>query len=110
MLPRLAACLFLAAGLHGCLAYEYEHEFWLKVDGSGTVYVTGRPELWVAFKGLGRADDPEGTATRVRGGRATHGGGGPYLFVAADFKDVGAPASTPPFPALALALQREHDR
>src|SRR4029453_708308 len=108
MLPRLAACLFLAAGLHGCLAYEYEHEFWLKVDGSGTVYVTGRPELWVAFKGLGRADDPEGTATReaaralfeqsgltVRRVTVTHRGGRPYLFVAAAFKDVGGPAPPP---------------
>ena len=35
MLPRLAAVLLLAAGLRGCLTYEYEHEFWLRVDGSG---------------------------------------------------------------------------
>ena len=45
MLARLAAFLLLAAGLRGCVAYEYDHEFWLKVDGSGSVYVTGRPEL-----------------------------------------------------------------
>ena len=61
MLPRLAAVLLMAAGLQGCLTYEYEHEFWLRVDGSGTVYVTGRPELWTAFKGLG---DP-GTRSTV---------------------------------------------
>ena len=64
MLSRVAAVLFLIAPLHGCLVFEYEHEFWLRTDGSGSVFVTGRPELWVAFKGLGRTDDPEGTATR----------------------------------------------
>ena len=61
----------LAASFRGCLAYEYEHEFWLRIDGSGTVYVTGRPALWAAFKGLGRADDPEGTATREAAPRST---------------------------------------
>ena len=30
------------------------------MDGSGSVYVTGRPALWTAFKGLGRPEDPEG--------------------------------------------------
>ena len=49
---QLAAAVLLAAGLRGCVAYEYDHEFWLKVDGSGSVYTTGRPELWRAFKGL----------------------------------------------------------
>ena len=65
---RLAACVVLAAGLRACTVYEYEHEFWLRVDGSGSVSVTGRPELWVAFKGLGGADDAE--ATRTTRGRA----------------------------------------
>ena len=63
-LLRLGACVLLAAGLRACTVYEYEHEFWLRVDGSGSVSVTGRPELWVAFKGLGRPEDPDGTATR----------------------------------------------
>ena len=47
-------------GLHGCLTYEYEHEFWLRVDGSGTVNVTGRPALWTAFKELARSARPRG--------------------------------------------------
>jgi len=63
-IARIAALLFLAALLQGCLAYEYEHEFWLRVDGSGTVFVTGRPGLWAAFKGLGRPDALEATVTR----------------------------------------------
>ena len=52
MIPRLAAALVLATALRGCLTYEYEHEVWLQVDGSGVVNVTGRPALWTAFKGL----------------------------------------------------------
>ncbi len=52
MLPRLAAALLAAVSLRGCLTYEYEHEIWLQVNGSGTVNVTGRPALWTALKGL----------------------------------------------------------
>ncbi len=108
---RLAACILLAGGLRACTVYEYEHEFWVRVDGSGSVSVTGRPELWVAFKGLGRADDPNGTATReavrelfersglsVQRVTLTHRGGRPYLFVSADFADVNRLAGTPAFP------------
>jgi hypothetical protein len=124
MLLRLAACLLLAAGIRGCTVYEYEHEFWLRVDGSGSVSVTGRPELWVAFKGLGRAADPEGTATKeaaralfersglsVQRVTITHRGGRPYLFVAADFKDVNALRGTPAFPDFEkLSLGRDGER
>lgn len=111
MLLRLAACVLLAAGIRGCTVYDYEHEFWLRVDGSGSVNVTGRPELWVAFKGLGRSDDPEATATRaaarelfqrsglsVNSATITRRGGRPYLFVSADFKDVNRLAGSPAFP------------
>ena len=64
MVPRLAVGLLLLVTLPGCLTYEYEHEFWLRVDGSGTVNVTGRPALWTAFKALGDPEDPDGTATK----------------------------------------------
>jgi hypothetical protein len=120
---RLAAVLLLVGGLRGCLVYEYEHEFWLKVDGSGTVYVTGRPDLWAAFKGLGTAADAEGTATRdvvravfersglrVNRMRLTHRGGRPYVFVSADFDDVNRLAGSPAFPDLALRFVRQGDR
>jgi hypothetical protein len=121
---RLAACVVLAAGLRACTVYEYEHEFWLRVDGSGSVSVTARPELWVAFKGLGSASDPEGTATREaarelfeRSGLAvnrvtiTRRGGRPYLFVSADFKDVNRLAGTPAFPDFEkLSLGRAGER
>jgi hypothetical protein len=118
---RLAATLFLAAGLHGCLTYEYEHEFWLRVDGSGTVNVTGRPALFLAFKGLGTPDE-EGAATReaarqlfeksglrVRRVTLTHRTGHPYLFVSADFDDVNKLTGSPAFPDLKIALSRTGD-
>ena len=35
--PRLAAALLLVTALRGCLTYEYEHEIWLQVNGSGTL-------------------------------------------------------------------------
>jgi hypothetical protein len=121
-LPLLLA-LTLLAGSRGCVAYEYEHEFWLRTDGSGTVQVTGRPALWTAFKGLGPAEDPEQTSMReaaqalfqrsglrVRRVALTHRGGRPLLLVMADFDDVNALAATPAFPDLRLSLRREGDR
>jgi hypothetical protein len=122
MLSRLAAALVLATALHGCLTYEYEHEFWLRVDGSGSVNVTGRPLLWTAFKELGDPADPEGTVTkdavralfersglRVRRVTLTHRGGKAYLFVSADFDDINRLSYTPAFPDLRVALVEEGD-
>jgi hypothetical protein len=117
MWPRLAALVLLAAGMRGCVAYEYEHEFWLKVDGSGAVYVTGRPELWRAFKGLrSEGDDAdalrkaardlfERSGLRVRKVTITHRKGRPYLFVSASFDDVNALPGTPAFPDLHIAMR-----
>lgn len=117
MWPRLAAFLLLAAGLRGCVVYEYEHEFWLKVDGSGSVYVTGRPELWRAFKGLQvEGQDPdqmraaartlfERSGLRVRRVTVTRRHGRSYLFVSADFDDVNALPGKPAFPDLAIGLR-----
>jgi hypothetical protein len=123
MVPRLAAGLLLTITLSGCLTYEYEHEFWLRVDGSGAVNVTGRPALWTAFKGLGSADDPDGTATReaarelfarsglrVKRVTLTHRGGQAYLFVSAEFSDVNRISYTPAFPDLRVALWNQGDR
>lgn len=119
---RLVAAALLAAGLHGCVAYEYEHEFWLRVDGSGTVHVTGRPELWAAFKGVGDPRDPDATVTpdalraifersglRVAQVTLTHRGGRAYLFVSADFDNVNALSGTPAFPDLRIGLRTEGD-
>jgi hypothetical protein len=123
MLPRLAAALLLATTLRGCLSYEYEHEFWLQVNGSGTVNVTGRPSLWTAFKGLGHPEDPNGTATKeavrelfersglkVKRVTLTRRRGQPYLFISADFKDISQLSYTPAFPDLRVALWREGGR
>src|SRR5512134_1354487 len=98
--PRLAAALLLATALRGCLTYEYEHEIWLQVNGSGTVNVTGRPGLWTAFKGLPLDErDPdamrraarelfERSGLAVKRVTVTKRRGHLYLFVSADFRDV----------------------
>jgi hypothetical protein len=122
MLGRLAAVLLLAAGIPGCVVYEYEHEFWLEVDGSGTVFVTGTPALWTAFKGLARPGAQadalrpaarelfERSGLRVRRVTVTRRGGRPYLFVAADFDDVNRLGGTPAFPDLQIRLAPAGER
>jgi hypothetical protein len=115
-MPRLALLLLAAATLRGCVAYEYEHEFWLRVDGSGTVNVTGRPELWTAFKGASLPADEDGakqavrrlfedSGLRVRRVSLTHREGRPYLFVSADFTDVNRLNGTAAFPDLKIGLR-----
>ena len=122
MIPRLAAALLLATALRGCLTYEYEHEVWLQVDGSGVVNVTGRPGLWTALKGLPLDErDPdammkaarelfEKSGLTVRRTTVTRRGGHAYLFVAAEFKDVNRISYTPAFPDLRVGLRREGGR
>jgi hypothetical protein len=121
MWARLASAVLLATGLRGCVAYEYEHEFWLEVDGSGTVFVTGRPDLWAAFKGLPAEADAEAlkqagralferSGLRVRKVSVTRRAGRPYLFVAAEFEDVNRLSGTPAFPDLQIRLAPEGER
>jgi hypothetical protein len=77
----------------------------------------------VAFKGLGRPEDPEGTATReaartffekagLRVNRVTitRRRGERYLFVSADFDDVNRLSASGAFPDLDIALRREGQR
>ncbi len=118
-MSRLVVALLLAISLHGCVAYEFEHEFWIRVDGSGTVNVTARPELWAAMKGLRVSSTDESSALqavrglfessglRVRRVTLTHRRGRPYLFVSADFADVNRLASTAAFPDLSVSLRPE---
>jgi hypothetical protein len=118
-MTRAVLALLLAASLRGCVAYEFEHEFWVRVNGSGTVNVTARPELWAAMKGLKGLEGTdgqdavralfEGSGMRVRRVTLTHRQGRPYLFVSADFTDVNRLAGTPAFPDLALSLRQEGD-
>jgi hypothetical protein len=123
MLPRLAALVLAAAALRACTAYEYEHEIWLRVDGSGTINVTGRPALWTAFKSLPL--DPRGdpdavkraarelferSGLEVRRVTLTSRRGQRYLFVSADFEDVNRISYTPVFPDLRVGLRRESGR
>jgi hypothetical protein len=122
MIPRLAAALLLVTALRGCLTYEYEHEIWLQVDGSGVVNVTGRPALWTAFKSLPLDEgDPEAmkkaarklfeeSGLEVRRVTVTKRRGHRYLFVSAAFKDVNRISYTRAFPDLRVGLRREDGR
>jgi hypothetical protein len=119
MVPRVALALLLATALRGCINYEYEHEFWLHVDGSGTVNVTGRPGLWTAFKGLPLDENDtegmkqavralfEGSGLEVRRVTVVRRRGHRYLFVSADFKDVNRISYTPAFPDLRVGLRHQ---
>jgi len=121
--PRLVATLLVATALRSCLTYEFEHEFWLRTDGSGSVNVTGRPALWTSFKSLRleeKADVEvmknaarelfERSGLRVRRVTVTRRGGHRYLFVSADFADVNRISYTPAFPDLRVGLRHEDGR
>jgi hypothetical protein len=123
MIPRLAVALLLAATLRGCVRYEYEHEIWLKVDGSGSITVTGRPALWTAFKGLPLEEngDPaamkkaaralfERSGLEVRKVVVVRRRGHRYLHVSAEFADINRISYTPAFPDLRVGLRREAGR
>jgi len=123
MIPRLALVALVAIAMRGCVHYEYEHEFWLKVDGSGSVTVTGRPALWSAFKGVAISDqsDPEETkrlvrelferaGLRVRRVTVVSRRGHRYVYVSADFDDVNRISYTRAFPDLRVGLRHEAGR
>jgi hypothetical protein len=123
MAARVLLVFLFAAFARGCVVYEYEHEIWVRVDGSGTVNVTGRPGLWAAFKGVPFSADMDKDALRtqaralfersgltVKKVTVTHRGGRPYLFVSADFRDVNALTGTPAFPDLTLGMRAEGDK
>ena len=113
----------LAVSLRGCVTYEFEHEFWLKTDGSGSFVVTAPPWVWNAVKNVGQATNLDATVNeetvgalfqnpaflRPRVKRVTRAGR-PYITVAADFLDVNALIGTKAFPDLALALRPEGGR
>ena len=123
MVPRVALALLLATALRGCIHYEYEHEFWLRVDGSGTVNVTGRPGAVDGLQGPATrpTNDPEGmkkavtalfegSGLEVRRVTVVRRRGHRYVFVSADFKDVNRISYTPAFPDLRVGLRHEAGR
>jgi hypothetical protein len=122
MLARLALLALAASTLRGCISYEYEHEIWLKVDGSGTIDVSGQPRLWTAFKGLPLDEsDPqamrravrelfERSGLRVSRTYVTRRRGCSYLFLSADFRDVNRISYTEALPDLRVGLRREGGR
>lgn len=120
---RLLSILVLAASLQGCVAYEFEHEFWLKTDGSGSFVITAPPWIWNAVKNVGDAGKLDATVNEetvaalfrsipVRNARVRKvtRDGRPYITVSADFDDVNALSGTAAFADLDVALRREGER
>ena len=105
------------------MAYEFEHEFWVRTDGSGSFVITAPPWVWNAVKNVGDPANLDATVnertvaalfentaisnTRVR--KVTRGGRA-YITVAADFSDLNALAGSRAFPDLEIALRHEGER
>ena len=101
---RFLSILVLAASIRGCVTYEFEHEFWLNTDGSGSFVVTAPPWVWNAVKNVGEARNLDATVTpqsvavifndpailNARVKKVTRKGQ-PYITVAADFADSAMP-------------------
>lgn len=120
---RFLSILVLAASLQGCVAYEFEHEFWLKTDGSGSFVVTAPPWVWNSIKGARNPANPEAppdeqsvaalfdnpavSKLRVREVKRQ---GRSYITAAGDFSDINALPRTRAFPDLDVALRREGER
>jgi hypothetical protein len=122
-LTRLLSILVLAASLQGCVAYEFEHEFFLKTDGSGSFVVTAPPGVWNAAKNVGDPLNLDATVDETSVGalfqipaisnlrvRKVTREGRPYITVAADFSDINALPGTRAFPDLEVALRREGEK
>jgi hypothetical protein len=120
---RLFSILFLAASLRGCVAFEFEHEFWLRTDGSGSFVITAPPWVWNAVKDVGDSANIEATVnertvavlfensaiSNLRVRKVTREGRA-YITAAADFSDINALAGTRAFPDLEVGLRREGER
>lgn len=105
------------------MAYEFEHEFWLKTDGSGSFVVTAPPRVWNAVKKVGDARDPDQTVNEQTVGalfespaisnprvRKVTRDGRVYITVAGDFLDINALAGTRAFPDLEVTFRRVGER
>ena len=113
----------LAASFRGCATYEFEHQFWIKTDGSGSFTVTAPLWVWNTVKNVGDASnlgatvneqtvgsvfqDPAIRNPRVK--RITRKGS-TYISVAADFSNINALVGTRAFPDLVVALRPEGGR
>ncbi len=103
--------------------YEFEHEFWIRTDGSGSLRVTAPAWVWNAVKNVGEARNLDGTVNEESVGalfrepafqkpRVTTStrAGNRYLTVSAGFSDINSLVGTRAFPDLAIALRREGAR
>ena len=120
---RYLSFVLLAASLRSCVVYEFDHEFWLNTDGSGSFVVTAPPWVWNAAKNVGDGRNVDSTVTNASVGalfqdpiflkprvKTVIRSGAPYITVSADFTDINALVGTRAFPDLVVALRREGTR
>ena len=119
---RFLSILVLVASLRGCVTYEFEHEFWINPDGSGSFVVTAPPWVWNAMKNVGDARNVDATVTveavgalfseptfiKPRVKQVTRSGR-TYITVSADFTDINRLVGTKAFPDLAIAIRPDGD-
>lgn len=120
---RLSSVVLLAVAVSGCATQEFEHEFWLRTDGSGSFKVTAPAWVWNAVKNVGDARDLEKTVNEETVGalfkdpailkprvkRETRGGHS-YLEVAGSFSNINSLVGTRAFPDLVVAMRPEGGR
>jgi len=105
------------------VTYEFEQEFWLKTDGSGSFEVTAPPWIWNVVKNVGQATNLDATVNdqaltalfndrAILNPRVTRGSrnGRSNLTVTGDFSNVNALVGTKAFPDLAIGLRTEGER
>jgi len=122
-LIRLLSVLLLAASFRGCVTYEFEHEFWINTDGSGSFVVTAPPWIWNAVKNVGDPTNLDATVNEQTVGALfqdpgilnprvlkVRRQGRAYITVTATFSSLNALVGTRAFPDLVVALRREGDR
>jgi hypothetical protein len=122
MRPRILLAVALTSTL-GCVHYEYDHEFQLRLDGTGSATITGQPLFWSWCKGVGSPGDPGGSVNdavvrrvleasglRVRRVVTTRRGGNTYVSAMVEFDDINRVATSAAFDDLGLRLERQGDR
>lgn len=122
-MTRFLSVLVLAVSLSGCAAHEFEQEFWLRTDGSGSFSLTAPLWVWNAVKNVGDARNLETTVNVESVGalfkdpaildphvKAVTRGGDACITVTADFQDINALVGTRGFPDLVVAMRPEGRR
>jgi len=119
-LMRLAS-LLTGLMLSACVRYEYEEEVFLKIDGSGEIYLNGSRELFAALRGVGGSPDPhfvtaeslwrfyDSPTLEVISVRSSRREGRQHFQLRARFDDLSRLSEHPAFAGRRFWLERKND-